>query len=253
MLIYFTPLSINCDPGMKAVIYSRVSTSEQNPKSQLEEVLRYAAGKGYEVVRVFEENISGSVNPLERPVFREVLKYIRDNDIDVLLMYDMTRFYRPPPGRVSEALSLMRKIMNEYNVLIDFAREPVIEDPLLAELWKFLKSWVAAYERLQISLRTRYGLMRVKKEGKLYHKPSIVHYYAAWLFNKSVGDVTREELEAAKKQLLAIVKRYWDNPAIRKTKIAKILAENELRGMYQRFPNAPKSYITFYKLIRKSH
>ena len=61
-------------------------------------------------------------------------------------------------------LEPLRKIMDEYNVLVDFDREPEIEDPLLAELWRFLKSWIVAYERLQISLRTRYGLMRVKKE-----------------------------------------------------------------------------------------
>ncbi len=94
---------------MKAVIYSRVSTEEQNPRSQLEVVLDYARRRGYEEVRVFEENISSSVNPLERPVFNELLKFVRDVKIDVIVMYDLTRLYRPPPGRVAKALELLRE------------------------------------------------------------------------------------------------------------------------------------------------
>ena len=60
--------------------------------------------------------------------------------------------------------------------------------------------------------------MRVKKEGRLYHKPSLVHYYAAWLYNKEVDQVTREEYETAKKQLVSILKKNWENPAIKENK-----------------------------------
>ncbi|ADT85232.1 recombinase family protein [Thermococcus barophilus] len=55
---------------IKAVVYSRVSTEEQNPKAQLEVVLQYAQERGYGVVKIFEEHISGSTDPLERPVFK---------------------------------------------------------------------------------------------------------------------------------------------------------------------------------------
>ena len=237
---------------MKAVIYSRVSTDEQNPKSQLQIVLDYARKKEYDIIKIYEENISGSVYPLERPIFREMLRYCRLNSIDVILMYDLTRFYRPPPGKVADTLSLLRKIIDEYSVLIDFAREPDIQDPLLAELWRFIKSWVSAYERLQISLRTKYGLMRVKREGRLYHKPSIVHYYAAWLFEKNVGEVTMEEYENASKQLYHIIKKYWDDPAYKRTMIGEVLAKNELREMYIRYPQAPKDYLTIYRFIKRS-
>lgn len=237
---------------MRAVIYSRVSTDEQNPKSQLQIVLDYARQKEYDINMIYEENISGSVYPLERPVFKEMLDYCKSNDIDVILMYDLTRFYRPPPGKVADALSLLRKIIDEYSVLIDFAREPEIEDPLLAELWRFLKSWVSAYERLQISLRTRYGIMRLKREGKLYHKPSLGHYYAAWLYNKSIGDVSNEEYMTALKQLRGIIKKYWDDPSIKRSRIAEILAKNELREMYIRFPNAPRTYITIYRIVKEA-
>jgi len=234
---------------MKAVIYTRVSTDEQNPQSQLQDVVKYASERGYEVVRIFEENISGSVDPFERPVFREMLGYIASNRVDVIVMYDLTRFYRARSP--SDALSRLRSIMEKYNVLIDFAREPEIEDPLFRELWMFIKSWFATYERIQASLRTRYGIMRLKREGRLYHKPSILHYYAAWLYGKNVGEVTRDELEAAKRQLAAIVLRYWNDPAVKKTSLPELLMRNELREMYLRFPSAPKSYLSYYRLVKR--
>ncbi|HEW94188.1 hypothetical protein DRN87_03590 [Candidatus Geothermarchaeota archaeon] len=236
---------------MKAVIYSRVSTDEQNPRSQLQVVREYALSKNYTIMEVFEENISGSVHPLDRPIFKSMLNYVKDVGAEVIVMYDITRFYRPPAGKVVDALSILRNIIDEYNVLIDFAREPEIEDPLLAELWRFLKSWISAYERLQISMRTKYGLMRVKKEGRLYHKPDLIYYYAAWLYNKDLRDVTKEEYYNARRQLYNIIKKYWDDPRYKKSRIIEILSNNELKGMYMRFPKAPRKYITIYRLMKE--
>ena len=234
---------------MRAVVYTRVSTEEQNPESQLEEIHRYAEQRGYEIVKVFPENISGGVDPLERKKFRKMLEFVKENKIDVILMYDLTRFYRAPSP--TEALNRLRRIMEEYHVLVDFAREPEIEDPLMRELWLFIKSWFSSYERLQASLRTRYGMARLKREGRLYHKPTLAHYYAAWLYNKKVGEVTVEEYKTALKQLRAIVEKYWNNPAVKRTRIGELLARGELREMYLRFPKAPKSYLAFYRLLKR--
>jgi len=234
---------------MKAVVYSRVSTEEQNPESQLQDIIDYASSRGYTIVKVFEENISGATYPFERPVFNQVLRFIREHDVDLLLLHDITRFYRPPPGSAFKALGIMRRIMDEYNILIEFVSEPEIEDPMLSELWRFLKSWISAYERLQISMRTKYGLLRIKREGRLYHKPDIVYYYASWLYDKDPGDVTREEYMAALKQLRNLVMKYWNDPSLKKTRISEVLKRNELKGLYTRFPRAPKSYLTFYRLV----
>ena len=134
--------------AVKAVIYTRVSTDEQNPQSQLQVVMDYAKERGYEVIKTFDDYISGSVDPFKRPGFRKLLEFLKKNgDIDAIVMYDLTRFYRAKSP--TEALNRLRKIIEEYNVLVDFAREPVVEDPLLKELWMFIKSWFSSYERLQ--------------------------------------------------------------------------------------------------------
>ncbi len=194
------------------------------------------------------ENISGAVNPLKRPKFKELLEFIKEKNIGIILMWDMTRFYRA--SSPTESLMLMKDIMNKYNVVFEFAREPIIEDPILRELWEFIKAWFSSYERLQISMRTKLRLARLKSEGKLYHKPSLIHYYASWLFGKGFKELTKKEFEIARKQLKSIVEKYWNNPAIKKRRIGEILEENELREMYIRFPKAPKDYLTFYRLMK---
>ena len=234
---------------MDAVAYIRVSTDEQNPQGQLKVLEQYAKDKGYKIVRVFEENVSGSVPPLERKVFREMLDFCRKNRIRAILMYDLTRFYRAESPL--EALNLLKALPKDYGIFIDFAREPQIEDPFLKELWDFIKSWFASYERLQISTRTKYGMMRLRSQGKLYHRPTIIHYFAATLFDKELEDLTQEDLERAKQQFIAIVSKYWYDRRFKKYQIAHILKDYEtiFRKMYERFPQAPTSYNVFWKIM----
>ena len=235
---------------MDVVAYVRVSTDEQNPQGQLQVLEQYAKQKGYRIVKVFEENVSGSVPPLERKVFKDMLEFCRKNRINVILMYDLTRFYRAKSPL--EALNLLKTLPKEYDVIIDFAREPQIDDPFLKELWDFIKSWFASYERMQISLRTKYGMMRVKNEGKLYYRPTILHYFASTLFDKELKELTKEDLEKAKIQFIAIVSKYWYDKRFKRYQIASILKDYEeiFKKMYKKFPHAPTSYISFYRIMK---
>ena len=234
--------------SFKVVLYSRVSTEEQDPRSQLTELQDHAAARQWRVLRVFEENISGSVPPLERPVFRQALEYARENDADAIVLYDLTRFYRAPSPL--EALRALEAISREVPVI--FIKEPeTTGDPLMDELWQFLKSWYASYERRMISLRTRYGLARVKREGRLYHKPGLEHYYAAVLYNKPLKELKREEVEAAKNQLKMIIERYLRDPSVKRGRLLDYLARRELADVYIRYPQAPRKRAAFYKLVKR--
>ena len=74
----------------------------------------YVRRHGYEVAEVFKGNISGNVNPLKRYAFNQLLDFVRDRGIDVIVIYDLTKLYRPPLGQVAKALELPRKIMDKY-------------------------------------------------------------------------------------------------------------------------------------------
>ena len=78
---------------MKAVIYSRVSTSDkQNTKRQINDLKSLPE---FNVVKVFSESISGfSKSMVERTEFNKMLSYIEKNNIEAVLVSELSRLGR---------------------------------------------------------------------------------------------------------------------------------------------------------------
>lgn len=79
-----------------AVIYARVSSvsDRQNTSRQIADLSRYAAMSGLDVAKTFEEHISGAKKNDERPVLCECLDYCEANNIDILLLSELSRLGR---------------------------------------------------------------------------------------------------------------------------------------------------------------
>jgi DNA invertase Pin-like site-specific DNA recombinase len=234
---------------MRVVVYTRVSTDEQIPESQMVEVEKYCRDKGYTIVKVFEEkDVSGAIDPLDRPVFREMLEFVKREGITTIVMYDITRFYRPE--RPMDAMIRLREIMERYGVVIEFVAEPQIQDPMLEELWRFLKSFIAGYERRMIAQRTKYGIERVKREGRLYHRPTLLHYFAYVYFGKPkpegntegiFRELSPEELEYAARIFVMTIDRHRRDTTWSSLPFVLVEKEPIFRELYNYFPHAPKS------------
>ena len=79
----------------KAVIYSRVSTTEQTVEKQLRILREVAEKRGLEVVReISDEGISGAKGRNERPGFDELIKGSVKNEWDIILVWDVSRLGR---------------------------------------------------------------------------------------------------------------------------------------------------------------
>lgn len=225
--------------AVEAVGYLRVSTEMQDARAQEQAIRAFANQKGMELIKVFsDEDVSGRIDFFERPMVKEMLEFCRANGVNIIITYDLTRIGRfDDPERIFDVL---KRIADE-GLVVYFTNEPEIKDPMFRKFWEFLKSWFATYERLMTSQRTRYGLQRIRAEGRLYHRPRLEHYYAAWINGKELGEVTRAEVELAKRQLKALIREALSS-GVKKKDVLKYLAERELKGMYERFPNAPKRY-----------
>ena len=81
---------------MKAVIYARVSstTDRQNTDRQVIDLTDFATKNNYEVVKVFEEHISGAKKNTDRPILMECLDFAENNAIDVVLCSELSRLGR---------------------------------------------------------------------------------------------------------------------------------------------------------------
>ena len=83
----------------KAIIYARVSSSgylagRQTTERQVEALKNYAAANGYEVVRIFEEHISGASKNAEREQLNAAYDCAVAERVDMMLVSELSRVGR---------------------------------------------------------------------------------------------------------------------------------------------------------------
>ena len=151
-----------------AVIYARVSSvgDRQNTERQVDDLTRYAESNGYEVIKVFEEHISGATKNEERAVLCECLNYCIKNKIDTLLISELSRLGR----NVDEVLANV-KFCKDNNLNICFQKENLSlfnadgsKNPFLTIFISVLGT-CAEMERDNIKFRLNSGLRRYVANG----------------------------------------------------------------------------------------
>ena len=81
---------------MKVALYCRVSTStkEQTTENQLRELTAYCDRMGYEVVKIYEDEVSGAKTREKRPAYNEMCKDAFLKKFDTIIGWDVSRFGR---------------------------------------------------------------------------------------------------------------------------------------------------------------
>ena len=157
-----------------AVIYARVSSvgERQSTERQVKDLMEYASYMKYDVLKVFEEHISGAKKNSERAVLQEAIDYCITNKVDILLSSELSRI-----GRSSfEVLETVKKLIDnkvnlylqkEQMTLLDDKGEPSVFVPVtLACL-----AAAATLERENIAYRLQSGRrLYIEKGGKVGRK-----------------------------------------------------------------------------------
>ncbi|TRZ50588.1 MAG: recombinase family protein [Dehalococcoidia bacterium] len=147
---------------MKAVIYSRVSTDNQDNQNQVETLTRWAKDRGFNIVEVYQETDTawkaghqGELKRLLDGAYKAKFQYV--------LVWALDRLSREGAYRI---LSLVHRLKQFGVQLISF-QEPWTEAPgELGELLFALTGWVAKMESQRRSERTKAGILRARKNGK---------------------------------------------------------------------------------------
>jgi len=79
---------------VSVVILVRVSTIKQETQRQISELQTYANGKGYEVVEICRETISGRADDGDRQVLRHVEELARLGKVEKVLVHEISRLAR---------------------------------------------------------------------------------------------------------------------------------------------------------------
>lgn len=159
---------------MEAVIYARVSsvTDRQSTDRQVVDLRSYASTNNMSIVKVFEEHISGVKKNEERPILCECLDFCVTNNIDILLISELSRLGR----NVDEVLANV-KFCKDHDLNIYFQKENLSifqsdgsKNPFL-NIFISVLGTCAEMERDSISFRLNSGRAQyIANGGKLGRK-----------------------------------------------------------------------------------
>ena len=150
------------------LIYSRVSTSDQECQNQIAQLQDYAQKQGWMVVETIVDVCSGGKGVNERPGLDKVFKFAYQKQFDVLLFWALDRLSREGSRKTIEYLTRL----DEYKIDWHSFTEPYLSSlGVFSDCIISLLAALARQEKIRIGERTRAGLARARQEGKTLGRP----------------------------------------------------------------------------------
>ena len=170
---------------MNTVIYTRVSTNVQDYQRQIEELQQFASSHDWNVLQVFSEKVSGAKKNEERQELSKMLDYINNNQVDKVLVWELSRL-----GRNTLEVLKSIDVLNSMGVSL-FIKNYGIETldaegkpNVMAQFLVTILAEVARMERSTIKERMNSGYKKYRADGG---KVGRKHGY------KKNSDMLREE------------------------------------------------------------
>jgi DNA invertase Pin-like site-specific DNA recombinase len=153
-------------------ILVRVSTSKQETSRQAHELQALAKLKGWQVVEVCEETVSGSANIEDRPALRRVLELAETGAIKKVLVHEVSRVARRPSVAMTfvemleaHCVSLYWHAQSIETLLPNCKRNPA------AAIMLALLSEMARAEKDTLRERIVSGLAEARRKGSTLGRP----------------------------------------------------------------------------------
>ncbi len=150
----------------RVAIYARVSTTDQSTDSQLLDLRRYVADRGWHLHREYTDNgISGTTD--SRPALNELMNDAKKRRFDAVLVWRFDRFARSTKHLIL-ALEEFRNLGVDF---VSYQENIDTSSPLGSAIFTIISA-VAQLERDIIAERVKAGLRRAKENGKKLGRPS---------------------------------------------------------------------------------
>lgn len=150
----------------KAVIYLRVSDAKQDYNRQYDDLDKYAQYKGYEVLDVFQEKISGLTKAQSREGFQKLLDFVEKNSVDHLLIWELSRLGRNALDMLNNVELFNSRKINVYahKESLNTLNSQKERNPTTTLLLSMLSAY-AEHERYTILEHSRSGIRRNVAQG----------------------------------------------------------------------------------------
>ena len=170
----------------RAVIYSRVSTLDQNPQMQLLDLQQLASQRGFEIIDTYVDHGYSGVR-VKRPALDRMLADARRGRFDVLLVWSCDRV-----ARSTRHLLDVLDELNRLNIQFVSFREALDTSGPLGRAITIIIGAIAELERSLIIERVRAGMRRAKLEGRHIGRNPLVLDQAGILRDRAQGMSLRQ-------------------------------------------------------------
>lgn len=168
MFPYINAGSIHCI-HMRAAIYSRVSTAEQNAENQIGELEQFCQQQKFTIIHRYTDQASGAKS--DRAALLHMLDDARRHRFDVLVFWSLDRLSREGVLKTLQHLH----VLSAAGVKWHSVQEPYIDSlgPFGDAIVGFIAT-IAEMERSRLRERTKAGLVRARAEGKILGRPGLI-------------------------------------------------------------------------------
>ena len=152
---------------MKAAIYARVSTLDQEPENQLQELLRYVEARGWTAQEYTDHGVSGAKD--RRPALDRLVKDAKRRQFDVLVCWRLDRL-----GRSLKHLITLLADLEALGVSFVSLAEGIDATTPAGKLQMHILAAISEFERSRTIERVQAGLQRAKRQGRTLGRPRAI-------------------------------------------------------------------------------
>ena len=151
--------------------YARVSVGHEDLANQRRAIEEYCRERGYDLLAVIEDTVTGVSSPVERPAFRRLLELAGLLGVDTVVIYALDRIARGGVQEAYETLSALRS----HGIRVEFVKEKDVDlsNPNVYDAFVFAFGLAARIERESMKAR----LEAARRAGKRIGRPA---YEVPW-------------------------------------------------------------------------
>ena len=151
----------------RAAIYARVSTFDQEPENQLQELRRYVQARGWRATEYIDKGVSGAKD--SRPALDRLVIDARRRTFDTLIVWRLDRL-----GRNLKHLITLLEELHAMGVAFVSLHEGIDATTPAGKLQMHILGAIAEFERARIAERVKAGLSRARANGRQLGRPRLV-------------------------------------------------------------------------------
>lgn len=158
--------------ALPVAVIVRVSTNKQETQRQKHELEAVAKAKGWQIVEMCEETVSGSADIQDRPALQRVLQLAAEGSIKKVLVHEVSRVARRPSVALTfvemleaHCVSLYWHAQSIETLLPNCKRNPA------AAIMLALLSEMARAEKETLVERIKSGLAEARRKGHKLGRP----------------------------------------------------------------------------------